>query len=287
MKRFASILMILAVLFCVAACGAEETQENTTDPNTTSETTENEENAVDVSKFGTLVVGTDGSHAPYCYLDVETDELQGFEIDVMNEIAARTGLDIQLEVANWDGIFGMLDSGKITTIACSVEPNAERSEKYDFTEPYMHMDKGIAVMADDDSVQSFADLDGKTIGCRSGGNSVDILNQIMEENNISFEIVTYDGSGMEYDLSIGRLDGYLDNSISIATSIAEGEFDFALAPLGAISPSYCAYPFVKDGEYSAELIELINGAIEEMKEDGTLVELSMEWLHVDAITEVE
>lgn len=285
MKRMITIFTILSLLLLgTAGCSSEPTQSEPSAEPTVSSAAGGEETS-DVSKFGTLMVGTDGSHAPYCYLDVETDELQGFEIDVMKEIAERTGLDIQLEVANWDGIFGMLDSGKITTIACCVEPNPERSDKYDFTDSYMRMDKGIAVRADDDSVQSFADLEGKTIGCRSGGNGVDVLNQIMEENNVNFEIVTYDGSGMEYDLSVGRLDGYLNTSIAIATTIANGEFDFQLAPLGSIAPSYCAYPFVKGNEQNSELIALLNDTIAEMKEDGTLVDLSMKWFHVDAITE--
>ena len=48
--------------------------------------------------------------------------------------------------------------------------------------------------------------------------------------------------------------------------------------------SLCAYPFVKDNEQNKEAMDRINEALAEMREDGTLMELSMKWFNIDQIT---
>ena len=266
-------ILLLALCMVLGLCACQKKEETKEEPKT-------EETDVD---YGVLKVGMDGAHAPYCAVNEESGELEGFEVDVMNEVSERTGLKMELEVASWDGIFGMLDSGQLTTIACSVEPNDERREKYDFTDNYIEIRKAFAVAkGKGGEIATMSDLDGLKVGCRAGGNSVEHLETIMKDEGINFEIVPYDGGGMEYDLSLGRLDAVYSAEISLQTIISEGEFEIEMSSIDPINPSYCAYPFAKDGENTDALIELFNGALEEMKEDGTLVKLSEKWFNIDA-----
>lgn len=76
----------------------------------TKEEPKTEETDVD---YGVLKVGMDGAHAPYCAVNEESGELEGFEVDVMNEVSERTGLKMELEVASWDGILECLTADSL------------------------------------------------------------------------------------------------------------------------------------------------------------------------------
>ena len=277
-RSLALLLVATAVLGAMSGC--QKTDDGA------KEETKNQDMAgseANVSDLGTVIVGMDGAHAPYCSLNEDINELEGFEVDMMNEVSQRTGLEMEIEVASWEGIFGMLDSGQLTTIACSVEPNEEREEKYDFSDPYIEIGKKFAVAeGQGENVAEIQDLNGMRIGCRTGGNAVEQLEELMQENNFKFEIVPYEGGGMEYDLSLGRIDAFYAPEISIQLSIDSGEFQIEMSSIPEIYPSTCAYPFAKDGENTEELISLYNQAIKEMKEDGTLKEISEKWFNLDA-----
>lgn len=277
--RLLTLLFTIVMTFAILA-GCQNGTESTSTKETGEGTSEDKKSKDD---FGTVTVGMDGTHAPYCSLNEDTNELEGFEVDMMKEISERTGLEIETEVASWEGIFGMLDSRQLTTIACSVEPNKEREEKYDFSDPYIEIGKKFAVAkGQGESTVEIKDLDGMKIGCRTGGNAVEQLEEVMKENEIEFEIVPYEGGGMEYDLSLGRIDAFYAPEISIQSSIDSGEFEIEMASIPEIYPSTCAYPFSKDGDDTEELILLFNKAIEEMNEDGTLKKISEKWFNLDA-----
>lgn len=286
-KRVLSLFLLMTMLtgcFGLAGCqkGEEQGSEETKQEEIKQEESKQEETE-EKHDFGTLKVGMDGAHAPYCAVNEETGELEGFEVDVMNEICRREGIEMELEVASWEGIFGMLDSGQLTSIACSVEPNDERKEKYDFTEPYISIDKSFAVgKGKGKEIKELKDLDGKKVGCRTGGNSVQQLEELMEQESVKFEIVPYDGGGMEYDLSIGRIDALYAPAIATQASIDSGEFEIEISAIDPVYPAYCAYPFAKGAENTEELIEVYNKALKEMKEDGTLKEISIKWFNLDA-----
>ncbi len=232
----------------------------------------------------TLKIGTHGSFSPYAFIDENSDEPQGYEIDVMNEIAERKNLDVTLEVAEWNGVFGMLDAGQLDTIACVVSPTEERKEKYDFSDPYIKMDIGIGVQKGQaSSIAKLEDLAGKKIGVNAGGQAMKKLESL--QDTVQFEIVAYDSpTSMEYDLALGRLDGIYESIVAILQAADRGDCDIEPADMEPLVTSLCAYPFVKDNEQNKEAMDRINEALAEMREDGTLMELSMKWFNIDQIT---
>ena len=80
-----------------------------------------------------LRVGMSGQYFPFTF--VEQDELKGFDVDVMNAIGEELGRDIQYETANFSGLFGMLESGRIDTVANQITITEERQKAYIFSDP--------------------------------------------------------------------------------------------------------------------------------------------------------
>ena len=272
----------LSLAMLLAGCGGGDTT-SSAQPSAPTESADVTQ-AQTESETITLKVGTHGSFSPYAFVDENSDDPQGFEVDVMNEIAKRANLEVDIQVAEWNGVFGMLDAGQLDTIACVVSPTDERREKYDFSEPYLRMDTGIGVQEGQaDSIQKLEDLAGKKIGVNAGGQAMEFLESLQDQ--VQFEIVAYESpASMEYDLALGRLDGIYESIVAILQAQGRGDCPIEPAAMEPLTTSVCAYPFVKDSERNAEAITRINAAIKEMQEDGTMMELSMKWFNLDQVT---
>lgn len=272
----------LSLVMLLAGCGGGEVT-SSTQPSEPVANSSAEPSQSATEKI-TLKVGTHGSFSPYAFVDENSDDPQGFEVDVMNEIAKRANLDVDIQVAEWNGVFGMLDAGQLDTIACVVTPTDERREKYDFSDPYLKMDIGIGVQEGQaDSIQKLEDLAGKKIGVNAGGQAMEKLESL--QDTVQFEIVAYESpASMEYDLALGRLDGIYESIVAILQAQGRGDCPIEPAAMEPLTTSVCAYPFVKNSERNAEVIARINAAIKEMQDDGTMLELSMKWFNLDQVT---
>jgi putative amino-acid transport system substrate-binding protein/putative amino-acid transport system permease protein len=125
-----------------------------------------------------LVIGMSGGYKPYTFTD-ETGELIGFEVDTWNEIAKRIGKEIRFETADFSGLFGLLDSGKITTISNQITVNEKRLEKCDFTVPYVYYGAQLVVKSDNETILNLETLKGKKVGVSLGSNYEEMIKHMM------------------------------------------------------------------------------------------------------------
>lgn len=84
------------------------------------------------NKKGTIVVGTTGQSYPNSY---EKDgKLVGYDIEVFEKAAKKEGYKVKWVKADFSGIMGQLDSGRVDSVANAVAVTDERKEKYQFSE---------------------------------------------------------------------------------------------------------------------------------------------------------
>jgi len=81
----------------------------------------------------TINVGMSGGYFPFTF--VKLDELQGFEVDVINAIAEETGDEVNFVTMSFSGLIGALESGRIDTIANQITITPEREQKFAFSQP--------------------------------------------------------------------------------------------------------------------------------------------------------
>ena len=213
-----------------------------------------------------ITVATSGTYYPFTFL--EGGELKGFEVDVWNEIGKRLGYDVEFKTASFSGLFGMLESGKVNTIANQITVTPEREEKYYFSEPYVYSGAQIIVKKGNDSIKSFDDLKGKKVGVDLGSNYEKIVKDKDENNEI--KILTYQNTDAAFnELLLGRIDAVVIDRVSAIAAIKEKDLNLQLAgePIDKIEN---AYPFVKD-EKGKDLSENVNKALDEMKKDGVII----------------
>lgn len=220
-------------------------------------------------------VGMSGGYFPFTF--VKLDVLQGFEVDLMNAIAAETGDEVNFVTMSFSGLIGALESGRIDTVANQITITPEREEKFAFSQPYVFDGAQVVVKkGNEDTIQGVEDLSGKRVAVNLGSNYEELLNEL--PNAAEIDIRTYD-SNIAQDTAIGRVDAFVMDRVSSAQLIAESPLPLALA--GApFSEIRNALPFRNDPEGQA-LRERVDAAITTLRDNGTLAEISNKWLGSD------
>lgn len=221
-----------------------------------------------------LRVGMSGQYFPFTF--VEQDELKGFEVDVMNALGEEMGRDIQYETANFSGLFGMLQSGRIDTVANQITITDERKKAYVFSDPYVYDGAQVVTKKGNTEVKGVEDLKGKTVAVNLGSNFEALLEELPYADQIT--IKTYE-SNLERDTALGRVDAFVMDRVSASQIIKEKPL-----PLELAGPTFSqitnAYPF-HDTEAGRALRDEVNKALETLRDNGTLASISEKWFGTD------
>ncbi|MCG5104971.1 transporter substrate-binding domain-containing protein [Oceanobacillus alkalisoli] len=276
MKRFV-FLSVIGLITILAACGGgnENADDNAQDQAT-------DERWEQVEEAGELVVGTSGTLIAASFYD-ENDELTGYDVEVMKEIAERLELEVKFEIMSVDSMMPAINSGRIDVAANDMSITKKRQEEFNFSDPYKYSWTTMAVRTDDNSgIESLEDLAGK----KAGGGATTIYSQIAEQYGA--EVVTYGNAPNEAylsDVNNGRTDLVMNDYFLTKFGVAAfPEFDIHLHPTLKFYPTEQAVVLPKHADV---LTEKINEALAEMHEDGTLTELAVQFYEEDASREPE
>ena len=227
-----------------------------------------------IQKRGTIIVGLEGDWAPWSYVD-ENDELTGYDVEVAKAIADKLGVEIQIVPGEWDGLFAGMDAGRYDMVCNGVEVTEERADKYDFSTPYAYIRTALIVKGDNDSIKTFEDLKGKKTA-----NSIASTYMNLAE---SYGATCYGVSTLDETLTMvlqGRVDATLNAIVSFTDYMAQHPDSNLKVVATTEDASNVAIPMRK-GDETASLREAVNKAIDELREDGTLSELSTRFFGED------
>ena len=227
-----------------------------------------------IQERGTIIVGLEGDWAPWSYVD-ENDELTGYDVEVAKAIADKLGVEIQIVPGEWDGLFAGMDAGRYDMVVNGVEVTEERADKYDFSTPYAYIRTALIVKGDNDSIKTFEDLKGKKTA-----NSIASTYMNLAE---SYGATCYGVSTLDETLTMvlqGRVDATLNAIVSFTDYMAQHPDSNLKVVATTEEASNVAIPMRK-GDETASLREAVNKAIDELREDGTLSELSIRFFRED------
>ena len=239
----------------LSACG---TSGNTQDP---------------IKSAGVLRVGTEGVYSPFSYHDPATGQLAGYDVDVAKAVAEKLGVRVEFVETPWDSIFAALEANRFDVVANQVTINPERQGKYDLSQPYTVGEGVIVTRANDNSIKTLADIKGKT----AAENATSNWAQVARDAGANVETVEGFTQAITL-LNQGRVDVVINDSIAVYAYLAEtGDTSVKIA--GTVGEkSEQGFAARKDSGYLPEL----NGALNELRADGTLTEISEKYLKTDA-----
>ncbi len=223
----------------------------------------------------TIRVGMSGGYFPFTF--VKQDTLQGFEVDLMNALAERTGDTVAFSTMSFSGLIGALESGRIDTIANQITITPDRVAKFAFSQPYVYDGAQVVVKKGNETeITGVESLRGRKVAVNLGSNFEQLLRELPFADEI--DIRTYE-SNVAQDTALGRVDAFVMDRVSSAQVIKESPLPLALAgpPFSEIQN---ALPFRNDADGQA-LRDRLDAALTEMKADGTLKAISEKWLGLD------
>ena len=219
--------------------------------------------AVDaIKERGVLKVGTEDSAVGFGYLNPDTNEWEGLEVDLGKLIADELGVDVEYSAVTTSTRGQLLDSGDLDIVAATFTITDERKLSYDFSEPY-YTDAQSVLVLKDSGLKTIDDFDGKKIAMSAGGTEKDSIEAITDAN-IEFVEFT-DFSEAKMALTAGTVDGFAADS-SILLSYLDDDTMY-------IDTKFSPQPYGVATKKGSDLSEYVNDLVKKWAEDGTLEKL--------------
>lgn len=258
MKKLIKLLSILLIATLVlSSCSKEEEETTLLDT---------------VKSRGQLYIGTEGTWSPWTFHD-DSGALVGFDVEVATRIAEIMGLEPVFYESEWDGLFAGLNSARYDIVANGVEVTDERAEAYDFSDPYAYINTVIVVRKDNNDINSFDDLDGK-----STANTLSSTYSLLAESYGANAVGVDSLADTILLVEQGRVDATLNADVSIYDYLRVHPDANLKIVAETENPSIVSIP-VRKGE--EDFLAEINAAIKELRDNGELSEISIKYFGSD------
>lgn len=227
----------------------------------------------DILSSGKITIATEGDWSPWTYHDEKTNELTGFDVELGNAIAEKLGVTADFQETTWDAILSGVESGRFDIACNGVGYTDERAESYNFSDPYIYTKQVLMVRSDNEDITSFEDLKGKTTA-----NSVGSTYATVAES-YGATVTNVDTLDQTLELLLqGRIDATLNAEVSYLDYM-NAHPDAEIKVVAKSDGEKVCIPAAKENTDS--LIKAINACIQEMRDDGSLSELSEKYFSGD------
>jgi len=277
MKKPLSLLLavvLLGALF-MAGCAAKNTETPASAPAAEQSAPAGSETLLDqILAAKKIVVGTSATNAPWESIN-EKGEYVGYDMDLINEIAARMGVEVEISDMSFDALVAAVQTGKVNVAIASMGAKEERKLKVDFTQMYhQQMNVYLTKKDSDISIANMEDIVTYKVGVQSGTLPDQYVTSLvdagkMKENQVS----RYESpETMILDLEAGRIDLVAGDK----NQAKEYEKKYAVQIIFECS-------FYGTGENIAvpknqpELLDKIDSIIDDLRSEGFLDELATKW----------
>jgi len=227
----------------------------------------------DVKDKGALVVGTEGTYAPFTFHDQGSGDLTGYDVEVAEAVGKELGVPVKFEETQWDAIFAGLDAGRFDMIANQVSITPERQQQYTFSTPYTVSKGVIVVKKGDDSIASFADLKGKTTAQSLTSNWYELAKKS------GANVQNVEGWAQAVTLlEQGRVDATINDQLTYL-DYEKTKSDTGIAVAATTGDSARnAFTFRKGSD---GLAKAVDQALAKLRKDGTLAKISEKYFGED------
>lgn len=222
---------------------------------------------------GKLAVATDASYAPFENINTSTNKIEGFDIDLMDQIAKELNVTPEYTNQLFDGIILSVQTNHFDCSISAFTINAERQKSIDFSDPY-YENKGQAIATKPNStIKAPADLVGHKVAVQAGTVGQDAVRNItgMKAEDIKTYQTMPDAM---LALKKGEVDAAAGDYAVMYPYIKQYPGDYVFAPGFLSETEYFGIVVNKDNK---GLTAAINSALAKIKADGRYQQIYDKW----------
>ena len=252
------ILVLLAAVLVATGCGDDDSSSS---PSSTE---------LGLIEEGKLKVGSDIPYPPFEF--GRAPDYEGFDVDIVNEVAKRLDLEAEFIKTPFDPIFRNLAQGRFDMVASAATITPEREGTVAFSVPYFNADQSLMVKKGSD-IKTVDDLDGKIIGAQLGTTGADYAKDKTKAKTVR----TYDLIDDAFKaLQTEQIEAVI-NDFPVSKYAEQSKPDLVVVQTIKTGEEY-GLAFAKE---STKLRAEAKKAIDAMKEDGKYTEIYKKWFKED------
>ncbi len=217
-----------------------------------------------------ITVATDATWPPFEYVDAESKAIVGFDIDLMQAIAAAEGFEVRIVNVSWDALLAGVAQGEYDAAISVITITPERQRQMLFSAPYYNAGQVIVVRSDETALQAPSDLAGRRAGAQLGTTGA------LEIEKVPGALLkTYDTIDLAFlDLLNGQID-----AVVVDNPLAQGyvaRYAGKLRIVGA--PFTDEWYGIAVAPGRTELLERINRGLRQVQNSGQFAAIEQRWL---------
>jgi len=215
-------------------------------------------------------IATDATWPPFEFVDEETKEVVGFDIDLINAIAEKEDLDIEIMNVAWDPLLAGVAQCQYDAAISSVSITEDRKKEMLFSDPYFQVGQLVTVGIDNTDIKGKDDLADKTAGAQIGTTGSFAIEDIEGAT-----LKTYDDIGLAFqDLINGAIDAVVSDNPLAYEYI--GKNPDKLKSVGEVFTSEeIGIAVCKD---NTDLLVKLNSGLQAVMAEGLIEDLIDKWL---------
>ena len=242
------MLLVIMCAFALCACGSGA-----------AESTSDASQGFDTVTKGVLTMATNAYFPPYEYY--EGSDIVGIDAEIAKAVADKLGLELKIEDMEFDSIITAVSTGKADMGLAGMTVTEERKQNVNFSDTYA-TGVQVVVVPEDSDIKTVDDLAGRKIGVQLATTgdiycTDDFGSENVEEYN--------KGNDAIMALISGKIDAVVIDNEPAKSFVAANE-GLKILDTEYVTEEYAA---ALNKENTA-LLEAINGALKELKADGTL-----------------
>lgn len=219
---------------------------------------------------GEIIVASNVAYPPFEFAPREGPK--GFDIDLMNEVADRTGLEVEYRNVQFDSLLRGLSSELFDAVISGMTITDDRRQQVDFSDPYYNVDEALVVRAGSE-IESTGDLTEMAVGVQRGTTGQAEAGNLLNAGDVE-EVRTFTTIEKAFVALEGEMvDGVIYDLPAAQEEVDESDGGLELVEIIPTGTQY-GIAFPKD----SPLIEPVNQALADIKEDGTYEEIYKEWI---------
>lgn len=266
-KKWAAIAMAMTMTMGLAACTSGTESTEGTDATNTENTGDSAENTGDTTEKKVYKIGTDTTFAPFEFQN-DAGEFVGIDIDLLNAIAEDQGFEVELQSLGFNAAVQALEAGQVDGVIAGMSITEERQKQFDFSEPYFDSGVVMGVKEDDETIKSYEDLKGKKVAVKIGTEGQTFAESIKDQ--YGFTTVTFDDSNSMYlDVRSGNSVACFEDYPVMGYAITQG----VGLKMVTEKEQGSSYGFAVNKGQNAELLEMFNAGLANVKESGKYDEI--------------